>query len=179
MVDFAGIVVGLIFGIFVSIFGLFGFRFLKWYRHRNDVFLDLDLRRGKTLRFEMKPREDGTVTLGKYGRYYTRSEAMTLYKGRPLYRFRQGDMRPIRFTPAKVQPAGAANGGSPELQAKLGMYVELANAEHATVPPESAEVFFKQHLFADAFASRLGLLVLLGIGILVILFAVIGLYARG
>lgn len=179
MVDASGIIVGAIFGVFLSIFGLFVSRFVKWYRHRNDAIIDFDLRTGKTLRFEMQPREDGTVTLGKYGRYYTRAEALTLYKGRPLYRFRQGDMRPIVLRAAKTQPAGAAaNGGTPELHPKLGMVVELANAEHATVPPESAEVFFKQHLFADAFASRLGLLLLIGIGILLLFFAVLGLYAR-
>jgi len=180
MVDVAGIVVGSIFGVFLSIFGLFAFRFLKWFRHRNDVYVDLDLRQGKTIRYEMKPVKDGTLRIKDTGRYLAWGGAFTLFKGKPLFRFREGDPRPIRFfkDPAAQAPKALANGGTPEVREWFQMPIELAGAEHAIVPAESLEVFLKQHLFADAYASRLGLLVLLGLGILVILFAVVGLYAR-
>lgn len=174
----AELAVGIALGIFASIFGYLLLLMGRWLRHRNHVWFELDLRRGKTILKQLATEKDGSLST-EWGRYIGRSDAFTLYKGQPLFRFRQGDMRPIRFTPAKAPtPAALANGGSADLRAWFKAPIELAGAEHVQVPSESVEVFLKQHLFADAYSSRLGLLLLLGIGIIVIFFAVIGLYAR-
>lgn len=139
------------------------FRYFK----RFHVWVELNLTTGKTLpRRLMRPDGDGTIHY-RGGAYLTSSTAFVLYKDRPLFRYMEGDPRPIRYT---TKYAVSTNPGE--------LVKVPPTAAHQVVPAKTLEILVKQHLFADAYANRGTLLLLLIAGMVVIFFAVVGLYLR-
>jgi len=160
----------------------------RWLR-RDHVYAEVDVPDGRTRKFHQKPDAKGDLHFLK-GTYHTMPGAFTMVnagtglgQGR-LFRYVKGSGWPLvprlkamyEVIPAKADEAtkGAANGGSPITVRKLTGYE--AYFERQVVPAEAEEVFFKQHLFADAYSGRGGLLLVLLIGLFLLGILVVGLY---
>jgi len=147
--------------------------FMWWWstvrRWKHHVWVSMDLEEGKSVVKRYRPNKDGLLDT-PWGTYYTHPHAFTLLKGRPLFRFAQGDMNPIRFDKSKVVSV-SKNPGKETI-------TYVTNAKHVTIPAGTATVFFKQHLFRDAFSRSAGLLILLLLGFGFIGLLIIGLYLR-
>jgi len=59
-----------------------------------------------------------------------------------------------------------------------GTVIEVANPERVVIPAPALAVFMKQKLFADAYANRFGMMLLLLLGLAIVAMLVIGLYIR-
>ena len=83
-----------------------------------------------------------------------------------MFRYKQGDPCPIRYDTKKV------------VSENPGTVIEVANAERVVIPAAALAVFMKQKLFADAYANRFGLFLLVFLGIAFVGILVAGLYLR-
>jgi hypothetical protein len=149
--------------------------FFMWYwlavrRWKHHVWVSMDLDEGKSVVKRFRPGKDGILDT-QWGLYYTHPHAFTLFRGKPLFRFAQGDMNPIRYDKSKVVTVSKNPGNVEKI-------TYVVNAKHVTIPAGSASVFFKQHLFRDAYARSVGLILLLILGFGFIAIMIIGLYMR-
>jgi hypothetical protein len=167
------LLVAMVAAFFFLIPGLFGafIGFNRW-RYRNHFWFKIDLANGRTIRPLEKPDEKGLFHT-KWGVYWTSPTAFKMDDGgirwglKPEFRYLQGDPRPVVYVQDYV---ASANPGKLE---------KVSVAAHQTVPAESLEIAFNQHLFSDVYASKLGLvvaLILFGFVILGIIMA--GLYVK-
>lgn len=154
---------------------LLGSMSLRRYMLRDHVWYAIDLKNGRTVSGHTKPDKRGLLET-PYGQYFTRADTFTLtdpgfFNPRrvALFRYAQGQPFPYKYATKKVTVI-SANPGHAVTHYESYM-------EPQVIPAETVETFFKQKIFADAYAGGRGLIwILIGIGLLVIL--VIGLYAR-
>lgn len=141
------------------------FVFVRRWRLRNHVWVDMELKQGKVRRKLVIPNANGTIST-EWGVYLTKPDAFTLFKERPLFRYRQGSPLPIKYTTKRV------------MSENPGRLIEITNPEPQVIPAETLEVFMKQKLFADAYSKSLGIIIVLILGFLVIALLIIGLYVQ-
>lgn len=139
--------------------------FMNW-RWRKHVWADIELNEGKSPVKRFKPDADGVLHT-RWGDYFTHASAFTLRRGRPLFRYRQGDPFPIRYDKKKVMSDNPKH-----------KVIEIANAERVVIPATTLAVFLKQKTYEQIYSSKFGMLFLLFIAVVVIGMMVIGLYLR-
>ena len=141
------------------------FWWLTTWRWRRHVWADIELQEGKAMRRRFRPDKDGIIET-RWGNYFTHPHALSIFRGKPMFRYKQGDPFPIRYDTKKV------------VSENPGTVIEVANAERVVIPAPALAVFMKQKLFADAYANRFGMMLLLLLGLAVVAMLVIGLYIR-
>jgi hypothetical protein len=172
-----------------------GYGFARRFHLRKHVWMEIRLRVGDKKLLQVKPEDDGSLET-KYGRYLPSPNVpFEMFNGgwfnggkKQIFTFYQGDLRPIRYTqtyvfmkPAHTEVEGAAtNGGSPETPslkqvAGTPQLVKVSVAGHQSIPAETLSTFMKNKLYADVYASKnwVFLLILAGMFILFLMVAAI------
>lgn len=152
----------------------------RWYR-KDHVWVEVDLKTGRTKKKLIKPDLEGVLHTRK-GAYFVRADAYTLYKKwgdreRPLFRYTEGNSHPItyrelKFIAKKPVEMVSTNPGE-TVSYKKGDVVRIPMARYETMPAESQEVFMKQHLFADAFGGKPSLILIVLVAGVAFLFGVV------
>lgn len=150
---------------FTPMFAVLFFQWVLVWRWRRHVWVDIELQEGKVVKRRFRPDNDGVLTT-KWGNFLTHPHAVSIFKGKPMFRYRQGDPLPIRYDVKKL------------IKENPGEIIEVANAERVVIPAQTLAVFMKQRLFADAYANRFGVFLLLILGLAFVGLLVIGLYLR-
>jgi len=136
----------------------------KW-RWRHHVWADIELNEGKAIIRRFKPNGNGILDT-KWGMFATDPHAYDLLKGRPRFRYKQGGGPfPIRFDVHRSMD-------------KRGVLIEMTNAFPVVIPERTFATFMKQHLVADIYSSKFGMILIVLIGIAFLGLLVIGLYLR-
>jgi hypothetical protein len=156
----------------ILLIGLRGLRgLIRRYLDRNKVWVEIDTKEGKTLWRLIEPDRKGHIHIlgGDYyppSRFTMHSDAQFIPDWKPLWRYTQGDSRPLMVS---TKYGVSANPGKPEAFNYLG---------HQMIPAETTEVYMKNKLVEDTYAARAGLMIVVVIIAVLILLAVLGLYAR-
>jgi hypothetical protein len=133
----------------------------RW-SHRNHVYVDIDLASSRTVRKLRKP--DGVFVNTKWGTYRLVPDVALTFKGRPLFRYQQGDMRPYSPRIAKLTD-------------EKGTTYEVRKFEPEYVPAESFQTAMKSNIWAQIYRPTVTTLLLVLVVILIL--AVMGLYLKG
>ena len=141
------------------------FLWLTNWRWRRHVWADIELQEGKVVKRRVRPNAEGVLET-RWGNYMTHPHAISIFRNKPMFRYKQGDPFPIRYDTKKI------------VSENPGTVIEVANAERVVIPAAALAVFMKQKLFADAYANRFGLFLLVFLGIAFVGILVAGLYLR-
>ncbi len=164
--------------VLMGILGFIGMLAMRRRRLKDHVWVSVDLDTGETKWFLSKPdrTEKGTPLRTKYGTFYPESYGLPprTYDGgwrrggpKSLFRFVQGDPRPVRYTTKYVMTTNP------------GKLEKVSVAAHQVVPSETLGVYLDQHDYSEAYSGQtrfILILILAAVGLLVLL--VFGLYAR-
>lgn len=141
--------------------------FLQWalvWRWRGYVWADIDLGH-RAVRRRYKPNAEAKLET-KWGRYMVVG-VFTTFRGLPLYRYRLDYPFPIRYEVKHVKDKDKKE------------IIETVNAWPVVIPAQTLATMDDQHTYRDIYQNRVGLMVLMFLGIVAVFLLVVGLYIRG
>jgi hypothetical protein len=137
---------------------------MRWYLKRNHVWIDIELREGRSVRKLLKPKDGQLET--PWGSYLLDPYRFTMYRGRPLYRFREGDPRPHVYAVRKV------------VSANPGEVKEIVSLEPVTIPSKMIATAMRQRVFAQIYERGAGQILIVAL-LVIILLVLVGVGLRG